>query len=151
MWTVNFQMFKLVLEKAEEPEIKLPTSVGSLEQQESSRKMSMWQQRYLYNAFQHLAECLTQNIGYILSYPTSKMESVILYKDENKNLYMRYYLTSDSFCMSTNHRHNFLNIWSLFFISKILSWIWHSISNKSYLSHSFLRHFSLFESPQHKF
>ena len=28
-WTVNFQMFKLVLEKAEEPEIKLPTSAGS--------------------------------------------------------------------------------------------------------------------------
>ena len=28
-WTVNFQMFKLVLEKAEEPEIKLPTSTGS--------------------------------------------------------------------------------------------------------------------------
>ena len=29
MWTVNFPMFKLVLEKAEEPEIKLPTSAGS--------------------------------------------------------------------------------------------------------------------------
>ena len=29
MWTVNFQMFKLVLEKAEEPEIKLPTYAGS--------------------------------------------------------------------------------------------------------------------------
>ena len=29
MWTVNFQMFKLVLEKTEEPEIKLPTSIGS--------------------------------------------------------------------------------------------------------------------------
>ena len=28
-WTVNFQMFKLHLEKAEEPEIKFPTSVGS--------------------------------------------------------------------------------------------------------------------------
>ena len=28
-WTVNFLMFKLVSEKAEEPEIKLPTSVGS--------------------------------------------------------------------------------------------------------------------------
>ena len=28
-WTENFQMFKLGLEKAEEPEIKLPTSVGS--------------------------------------------------------------------------------------------------------------------------
>ena len=33
-------MFKLVLEKAEEPEIKLPTSVGSLQKQESSRKTS---------------------------------------------------------------------------------------------------------------
>ena len=29
MWTKNFQMYKLDLEKAEEPEIKLPTSVGS--------------------------------------------------------------------------------------------------------------------------
>ena len=37
-WTVNFQMFKLVLEKAEEPEIKLPTSAGSSRKQESSRK-----------------------------------------------------------------------------------------------------------------
>ena len=31
-------MFKLDVEKAEEPEIKLPTSVGLLEKQESSRK-----------------------------------------------------------------------------------------------------------------
>ena len=31
-------MFKLVLEKAEEPEIKLPTSAGSLNKEESSRK-----------------------------------------------------------------------------------------------------------------
>ena len=31
-------MFKLVLEKAEEPEIKLPTSAGSWKKQESSRK-----------------------------------------------------------------------------------------------------------------
>ena len=37
---VNFQMFKLVLEKAEEPEIKLPTSGGSSKKQESSRKTS---------------------------------------------------------------------------------------------------------------
>ena len=35
---MKFQMFKLVLEKTEEPEIKLPTSVGSLKKQESSRK-----------------------------------------------------------------------------------------------------------------
>ena len=39
-WTTNFQMFKLDLEKAEEPEIKLPTSSGSLKRQESSRKAS---------------------------------------------------------------------------------------------------------------
>ena len=34
-------MFKLVLEKAEEPEIKLPTSAGSLKKQGSSRKTSI--------------------------------------------------------------------------------------------------------------
>ena len=38
---VNFQMFKLVLEKAEEPKIKLPTSAGSWKKQESSRKTSI--------------------------------------------------------------------------------------------------------------
>ena len=37
---MKFQMFKLDLEKAEEPEIKLPTSVGSWKKQESSRKTS---------------------------------------------------------------------------------------------------------------
>ena len=39
-WTMNFQMFKLVLEKAEEPRIKLPTSAGSSKKQQSSRKTS---------------------------------------------------------------------------------------------------------------
>ena len=34
-------MFKLVLEKAEEPEIKLPTSAGLWKKQESSRKISI--------------------------------------------------------------------------------------------------------------
>ena len=41
MWTVYFQMFKLVLEKAEKPEIKLPTSTGSSKKQDSSRKTSI--------------------------------------------------------------------------------------------------------------
>ena len=40
MWTVNFQIFKLDLEKAEEPEIKLPISARLLKKQESSRKTS---------------------------------------------------------------------------------------------------------------
>ena len=38
---MNFQMFKLDLEKAEEPEIKLPTSAESSKTQESSRKTSI--------------------------------------------------------------------------------------------------------------
>ena len=37
---MNFQMLKLDLEKAEEPEIKLPTSAGSSKKQESSRETS---------------------------------------------------------------------------------------------------------------
>ena len=38
---MSFQMFKLDLEKAEESEIKLPTSAGSWKKQESSRKTSI--------------------------------------------------------------------------------------------------------------
>ena len=38
---MNFLMFKLVLEKAKEPEIKLPTSTGSWKDQESSSKTSI--------------------------------------------------------------------------------------------------------------
>ena len=39
---MNFQMFKLVLEKTEEPEIKLPKSTGSTKKQDSSRKKSIF-------------------------------------------------------------------------------------------------------------
>ena len=39
MWTVNFLMFKLVSEKAEEPEIKLPTSTGSWKKQEFQKNI----------------------------------------------------------------------------------------------------------------
>ena len=39
MWTVNFQMFKLDLEKAEEPETKLPTSAGSSKKQEFQKNI----------------------------------------------------------------------------------------------------------------
>ena len=38
---MKFHKFKLVLGKAEEPEIKLPTSAGSSKKQESSRKTSI--------------------------------------------------------------------------------------------------------------
>ena len=39
MWTMKLQMFKLNLEKAEEPETKLPTSAGSLKNQEFQKNI----------------------------------------------------------------------------------------------------------------
>ena len=39
MWTETFQTYKLGLEKAEEPEIKLPTSTRSLKKQEFPKKV----------------------------------------------------------------------------------------------------------------
>ena len=54
---MNFQMFKLVLEKTEEPEIKLPTSIGSSKKQEF--------QKYIYFCFIDSAkafDCVDHNI-----------------------------------------------------------------------------------------
>ena len=55
---MNFQMFKLVLEKAEEPEIKLPTSAGSWGKQESYRKKYLF---LLYWLCQSLWLCGSQS------------------------------------------------------------------------------------------
>ena len=41
MWTVNFQMFNLVLETAEVPEIKLPTSSGSSKKWEFQKNICL--------------------------------------------------------------------------------------------------------------
>ena len=57
---MKFQMFKLDLEKAEEPEIKLPTSVGSSKKQESSRKKST---SALLTMPKPLTVCITTNYG----------------------------------------------------------------------------------------
>ena len=53
-------MFKLVLEKAEEPEIKLPTSTGSSKKHESSRKTST---SALLTMPKHLTVCIIINYG----------------------------------------------------------------------------------------
>ena len=60
MWIENFQMFKLDLEKAEEPEIKLPPSVGASKKQESSRKISYCSSLTMP---QHLTVWITTNCG----------------------------------------------------------------------------------------
>ena len=39
MWTVNFQMFKLDLEKAKEPEIKLPTPLDLKKESEFQKNI----------------------------------------------------------------------------------------------------------------
>ena len=53
-------MFKLVLEKAEEPEIKLPTSAGSWKKQENSRKTSI---SALLTMPKPLTVCITTHCG----------------------------------------------------------------------------------------
>ena len=59
MWTVNFQMFKLVLEKAAEPEIKLPTSAGSSKKQENSRKKHLFIDRFI--DYAKVFDCVDHN------------------------------------------------------------------------------------------
>ena len=56
-------MFKLDLEKTEEPEIKLPTSIGSLKKQENSRKTST---SALYTTPKPLTVWITINCGNLL-------------------------------------------------------------------------------------
>ena len=63
MWTKNFQMFKLDLEKAEEPETKLQTSVESLKKQDSSRKTST---SVLFTMPKPLTVWITTNCGKFL-------------------------------------------------------------------------------------
>ena len=53
-------MFKLDLEKTEEPEIKLPTSIGSQKKQERSRKTST---SALLTIWKLLTVCITKNCG----------------------------------------------------------------------------------------
>ena len=60
---MNLQMFKLDLEKAVEPEIKLPTSAGSSKKQESSRKISTYA---LLTAPKPLTVWITTNCGKFL-------------------------------------------------------------------------------------
>ena len=60
----DFQMFKLDLEKAEEPEIKLPTSAGSYKKQENSRKIST---SALLTTLKPLTVWITANCGKFLN------------------------------------------------------------------------------------
>ena len=54
---MSFQMFKLDLEKAEEPEIKLPTSVGSQKKLENSQKNIYFR----FNDYAKAFDCVDHN------------------------------------------------------------------------------------------
>ena len=58
---MNFQMFKLVLEKAEEPEIKLPTSAGSWKKQESSARDVQKNIYFCFIDYAKAFDCLDHN------------------------------------------------------------------------------------------
>ena len=63
MWTEDFQMFKLDLEKAEEPEIKLPTCSGSQRKQRNPRKTSTFVCLFI---LKPLTMWITTNCGKLL-------------------------------------------------------------------------------------
>ena len=68
-WTEIFLIFKLDLEKAEEPEIKLPTSVRSLKKQGSSRMFFFFFLCFLFMLYwlcQNLWLCVSQQTGNFL-------------------------------------------------------------------------------------
>ena len=57
MWTMNFQIYKLDLEKAEEPEIKLPTSAGSWKKaREFQKNIYFW-----FNDYAKAFDCVDHN------------------------------------------------------------------------------------------
>ena len=85
-------MFKLVLEKAEEPEIKLPTSAGSSKKQESSRKTSISASLTMPKP---LTVCITINCGkfwerweYQITWPASWNRLVPNRKRNTSRLYI---------------------------------------------------------------
>ena len=82
-------MFKLDLEKAEEPEFTLPTSVGSSKKQESSRKIST---STLLTIPKPLIVWTTTNSGKNLLFSN--------YSIKNKNYYWRMKLLTQSYSHS---------------------------------------------------
>ena len=92
--TMNFQIFNLVLEKAEEPEIKLPTIVGSWRKQGNSRKTST---SALLTMLKLLTVWITTNCGKFLEMGISHYLTCPL-----RNLYVGQEATVRSRCGTTD-------------------------------------------------
>ena len=92
MWSEIFQMFMLDLEKAEQPEIKLPTSIGSLKKQDSSRKTSTDYTEHLLTIPKPLTVRITINCGKFLKrweYQTASWEIYMHVKNLQLELYLK--------------------------------------------------------------
>ena len=117
-------MFKMDLEKAEEPEIKLPKSVESSKRQECSRKTSI---SALLTTLKPLTVWITTNCGkffkrweyqatLLASWETSKqvkkqlleldMEEQTGSKEEIKSLLIKVKEESEKSCLKTQHSEN---------------------------------------------
>ena len=57
-WAKNFKRYKLDLEKAEEPEIKLPTYAGSQKKQGNSKKKNMY---FCFTDYAKAFDCVDHN------------------------------------------------------------------------------------------
>ena len=68
---MNFQMFKLVLEKAEEPEIKLPTSAGS------SKKAREFQKNIYFCFIDNAKECSNYRTIAFISHASKVMLKIL--------------------------------------------------------------------------
>ena len=75
-------MFKLDLEKAEEPEIKLPTSVGSLQKQESSKKTST--SAFFFN-YAKAFDCMDHSSGDGNTSPSDLPHEKSVYRSESSS------------------------------------------------------------------
>ena len=132
---MNFQMFMLDLEKAEEPEIKLPTSVGSLRKQESSRKTSISVLLIMPRPF---TVWITTNYGKFLKrwkYQTTLPDSWEIYMQDQEAIIRTEHGTTDWFQIRKGvHQGCILS--SAYFISmqstscKMLGWMKHKLESR---------------------
>ena len=79
MWTMNFQMLKLDLKKAEEPEIKLPTSTGSSNKQEFQKNIY-----FCFIDYAKSSDCVDHNkLWKILQPPDLPLEKPVYWSGSN--------------------------------------------------------------------
>ena len=129
MWTKNLQMYKLGLEKAEEPEVKLPTFVGSWRKQGNSRKTST---SALLTKLKPLTGWIITNCGKFLEMGISDHLTCLL-----QNLYAGQeapvrtgHETMDFFKTEKGVGQGCVFSSCLFNLHAMLGWMWHKLESR---------------------